>query len=183
MALRRRLGDPALPVALTLGNLALAASDAGDHPRARRSLEECLELVGEEEPERSLATVTLAGVALDQGDAEEAGRLLATAVPRLREHDVRYRLVEALDVLAGLAAHTGEPALAVTLVSAADRAMAEDDAELTPGDRAVRERRVLGPLRGCEDGPLSGAWAGATRRGQGLELAAALDLATAALLT
>lgn len=142
IALRRELADPTLPLAMSLANRAMAALDLHDVDGARRCLEECLAIAEHDELERALAHVGLAEVALAEGDPDEARTQLTLGIPVLRRLGLDYRLVETLDLLAGLAVQEGRAYDAAVLVAAADRAMAEEGSEQVPADAAMRARRI-----------------------------------------
>lgn len=154
--LRRRLGDPAVPVGITVENLAVAALDAGDLDLARACISECWELAKDDEDE-ALARRVLADIALAEGDPAEAGSLLAETLPVLRGPHLRYRLLEWLESAAALAAAYDRPGLAARLVAAVDTALAEDGSALVPADLQARQRRVGATLAALDDADLAAA--------------------------
>ena len=171
IALRRSLGDPLLPLAVALANRAMIALDLDDPATARTCLEECLRLESDE-VELALARSMLADVALSEGDAEEAAGHLATALPVLQAAGQRYRLTEALELLAGLAALRSRPALAATFAAAADRALADSGAVQVPADATRREQRCGAAIAALDPGERAAAEA----RGASLDLDTAIGL-------
>ena len=89
----------------------------------------------------------------------------------MRGDEDRYRLVECLDQLAALAVLRDAPREAAVLLSAADRAMAEDGATLVAADVVLRERRTGAALATLTPEDLRDARV----EGDRLDLAAALD--------
>lgn len=177
IALRRRLGDPALPLTVALANRAMAALDLDDPATSRECLEECLS-VELDHVETALVNRGLADVALAEGRQEEAIARLRAALPVLREADSqRYRLVEVLETLAALAVHRGQASVALALVTAADQVLAQEGAVQVPGDVAFRTRRIGEALAGLD----AAERAAAVTLGTSLDLDAALDLGTALL--
>lgn len=172
--LRRRLDDPTVPLGITLENLALAALDAGDLELARTAITECAALAEDEEDE-ALAQRMLADIALAGGDAAGAAALLARSLPVLREPHLRYRLLEGLESAAALAAASGRPDTAASLVVAVDAALAEDGSALVPADLRARERRLGPALASLPPADLAAARA----TGAGWTLAQAVDGAVA----
>jgi hypothetical protein len=83
--------------------------------------------------------------------AGAAASLLAEAVPVLLAEGDRYRLVECLDSLAGVAVLRGEAYEAAVLMAAADRALAEDESRLVPADEALRRQRLGAALATLTD--------------------------------
>lgn len=179
VALRRRLADPALPLAIALGNRAMAALDVGDLAGARACLEESLALAsGDDDPHGPLTETLLADVAIEAGSLDEARTLLRRAVPALQRHGMRFRLVECLDSFAALAARCGRLEDAATLAAAADAGLAEDAAVRVPADVSLRERRIGRALAGLAPE----VRAAAERVGAELRLEDALAWATERLL-
>ena len=171
IALRRRLADPALPLTLSLVNRAMIALDLDDTPRARVCLEESLAI--ETDPvERALVLRCLADVALAEGAQRQAAEHLRSALDVLRGTGQRYRLVECLETMAVLAAQRDEPALAATLLAAADAALAEEESVAVPADVRFRERRTESALATLAPADLQAA----RDVGAALTLDAALDL-------
>ena len=170
LALRRRLADPALGLSIPLDNIGLVAIDVGDTARAREALVEARELAGPDRLDVAIATARLASVEIAEGRTEAAARLLADAVPVLHAEGDRYRLVESLDALAGLAVLRGEAYEAGVLMAAADRALAEDESRMVPADEALRQQRLGDALAALSEDQRRAA----LDEGRALDLAAAL---------
>lgn len=170
LALRRALDDPTLTLLIPLLNLALAATDVGETGRAREVVAEAHD-VARDDYERALVQGRLVGVALADGAVEEVASLLPEVVSVLRSEDDRYRLIESLEQLAGLASLLGQDDEAVLLLAATDRAMAEDGARLVPADAVLRERRTGASVAALTAQELQRA----RDEGGALDLDAALD--------
>lgn len=178
IAIRRRLDHPELTLGIALSNRALAAMDLQDWPMARRCLAEARSLAGDDVLEVALTDSALAELELEEGDLARARALLDSSVPVIREHHRTYRLIECLDTFATLAVRESRLRDAAVLVSAADRALAEDGSDLVPADAALRERRIGRALEALDPGIREAAAA----EGAGLGLDEALDRAMGALV-
>lgn len=172
--LRRRLDDPAVPLGITLENLAMAALDSGDLDLARTAIAECRALAADEEDE-ALAARVLADIALAEGDLAAAATQLAGTLPVLREPHLRYRLLEGLESAAALAAASGQAVLAIGLAAAIDTALAEEGATLVPADVDTRARRLASARAALDDEQ----WAAARAEGSAWTLEEATDRALA----
>lgn len=177
IALRRELGE--LSLAIPLANRARNAIQLGDTATARTCLEEVLTTVADDPLEVALAQLLLADAALVDGDGHEAEERLAPAIDVLLGLDhQQYRLMESLETFAALAVHRGKPAVAATLLAAADRAYADEGSVMVPADIELRERRTGAAVAALGPDERTAAEA----RGAGLDLQAAVRLATAELL-
>lgn len=178
IALRRTLADGSLGITVALANRAMIALDLRDVATARACLDECLR-TEEDELEVAMTHAGLADVELEAGDLDAAAERLRAAIDVLVDRGQEFRLVECLDSLAALAVQRDEPALAATLVAAADQGLAEEGAVLVPADAALRRRRVGHALSGLDPEKRSVA----EERGRALGLVAAVALARDRLLT
>uniref|UniRef100_UPI0016031E82 tetratricopeptide repeat protein n=1 Tax=Nocardioides pelophilus TaxID=2172019 RepID=UPI0016031E82 len=142
IALRRGL-DGELSLAIPLSNRARNAMQLGDTATARECLAEVLEIAADDPVEVAVAHSLLADTALADGDLDEAQTWLASASEMLLglEHHA-FRLMEVLETFAAIAVRRDRPALAVTLVAAADRAYADEGSVMVPADVALREQRI-----------------------------------------
>lgn len=178
IALRRGL-DGELSLAIPLSNRARNAMQLGDTATARECLAEVLEIAADDPVEVAVAHSLLADTALADGDLDEAQTWLASASEMLLglEHHA-FRLMEVLETFAAIAVHRDQPALAVTLVAAADRAYADEGSVMVPADVALREQRVGAAVAALTPE----ARAAAEARGAALALDAAVRLAREELL-
>ncbi len=148
IALRRELGGE-LSLAIPLANRARNAVQLGDTATARACLDEVLATVGDDPLEVALAQLLYADAALADGDPAEAEKWLSPAVEVILGLDHQeYRLMESLDTFAALAVRRGKPALAATLLAAADRAYADQGSVMVPADVVLRESRTGAAIAG-----------------------------------
>lgn len=173
IALRRRIGDPALPLTTALTNRAIAALDLDDLRTARACLDECERLAATDAAQLAVIGNVRADLALAQGDPDRAAQLLAGTVDVLRTHPSRYRLLECLESFAALAVQRGRAADAAALLAAADRALAEEGDMQVAADAAMRERRTGAAIAALPPDEL----AAARRLGAGLDLDQAVEWA------
>lgn len=171
--LRRELGDDRASLAIVLGNLAIVALDRHDLARAREYANECLASAeGVNQWIHAATLQILADVAVEEGDVTEAGDLLRSAFPVLKQLGT-YRLLEFLDSCAGLAGVLGLGEAAAGLVGAVDAALDEIGARMVPSDERMRERR-LAPARSSLG---ADRFEALRRDGRGLTFEEALDVA------
>jgi len=172
IALRRQLGGE-LSLAIPLSNRARNAIQLGHTATARACLAEVLEIAADDPVEVAVSHALLADAALVDDDLDEAERLLASATEVLLglEHHA-FRLMEVLETFAAVAVRRDRPALAATLLAAADRAYADEGSVMVPADIMLRESRT---------GAAVAALAPEVRR-KAVERGAALDLEAAVRL-
>jgi len=178
IALRRGLGGE-LSLAIPLSNRARNAIQLGDTATARACLAEVLEIAADDPVEVPVAHALLADAALADADVAEAETWLASASEMLLglEHHA-FRLMELLETFAALAVRRDRPALAATLVAAADRAYADEGSVMVPADVALREERTGAAMAALAPEERAAAEA----RGAALALDAAVRLAREELL-
>ncbi|HYG93206.1 MAG TPA: BTAD domain-containing putative transcriptional regulator [Nocardioides sp.] len=178
IALRRELGGE-LRLAIPLHNRAVVAVFLGDARTARACLQEVLDTEGDDPVEAANAQLGLADVELLVGDLDAAAdRLRASIDVLLSASYQEYRLMESLETFAALAVARDEPALAATLLAAADRAYADEGAVMVPGDLALRERRTGDTIAALDPEVRRSA----EQYGAGLTLRTAVELACKRLL-
>jgi non-specific serine/threonine protein kinase len=175
LALYRALGEPP-ETADTLIRLGQVFQDRGDLGRAGACYEESRALL-EAAGERSVRLPHhLGSVALDEGRHAAAGDWFRESLALQHELGLREWVHSSLADLASLAAAEGDPARALRLGGAADRAAEEVGATLPPTERQRLDRWLARARQALDAGAADSAWAG----GRALTVAEAVAEALAA---
>ena len=139
---------------MILSNLGYRFLIQGDDEQARTLCEEALALLRDlgERGSMPLPLVNLGLAALVQERHDEALALFREGLELSAELGFVVLLIASLDGLAAVAAATGEPERAATILGAVDAAAATTGASLEPFERALHDRTVealvgFGPAR------------------------------------
>jgi non-specific serine/threonine protein kinase len=143
LAIARHLGDQFFTI-LGLKNLGRLARLSGDTVQATTHLEEALALSATlRNPWAGAEVVAYLGeTARDQGDHDRAAAFLARGLAEYRELGDKVGIALCLDGLAGVAAATGEAALAARLLGAAEEMREAAGHRQRPGADPGHERTI-----------------------------------------
>jgi len=176
LRLGRELGDD-WTIGLAKESLRMAAQSLGELPLARALATECLSLFHGAPFPTGNALRALAQIDIAEGRYTDARQHLGRAL--VMGHDSTLPTIGAgvVDTLAGLAAHLGQPEVALRLSAAAEAAWAAVGEEDFPFNRELRDR-WLTPLRQTLSAEDTGRW---WAEGRSLTLSNAIALAEMAL--
>ena len=172
LELRRRSGDPA-GIAHALAAVAAATFFRGEFASARETYRTVAAMREQDGHVDDLAgaIMMVAECSRRLGDLASAATDLRRSLALFRQLDERFSVIEWLDEAAGLVLRYGDPELAATLLGAAEHCGRRLEIPIWDPDDRERTREL------AREGLGEDAFDDAYRRGAGLELDEALDLA------